>query len=75
MKLTNRQSHRIRGNCLRVDFSGNHILEVNTEDGAGMILNAITGMIIPMGRNGFSKRGWKLMVVGLIFPLLFLFVL
>ena len=104
------QSHRIRGNSMRVDFADNHILEVSTEDGSGvlearrtvpllghtiklhkstdtawiwysdifgaaMILIAITGMMIPMGRNGFSKRGWKLMVAGLVFPLLFLFVL
>jgi hypothetical protein len=104
------QSHRLRGNSLRVDFAGNNILEVNTENGegvlearrtvpflghtiklhkstdtawiwysdifgAGMILIAITGMLIPMGKNGFNKRGWKLMVAGLVFPLLFLFVL
>ncbi len=43
--------------------------------GAAMILIAITGMMIPMGPNGFKKRGWKLMLVGLIFPLLFLFVI
>lgn len=104
------ESHRVRGNSLRVDFTGNHILEINTENGtgvlearrtvpflghtiklhkstdsawiwysdifgAGMILIAITGMMIPMGRNGFNKRGWKLMLAGLVFPLLFLFVL
>ena len=104
------QSHRVRGNSLRVDFAGNNILEVNTADGkgvlearrtmpflghtiklhkstdtawiwysdifgAGMILIAITGMMIPMGKNGFNRRGWKLMVAGLVFPLLFLFVL
>ena len=40
-----------------------------------MILIALTGMFIPMGRNGFRKRGWKLMLAGLVFPLLFLFVL
>ena len=40
-----------------------------------MILIAITGMMIPMGKNGFKTRGWKLMLAGLIFPLLFLFVL
>jgi len=43
--------------------------------GAAMILIAITGMLIPSGNNGFKKRGWKLMVVGLIFPLIFLFLL
>lgn len=104
------QSHRVRGNSLRVDFAGNNILEVNTADGkgvlearrtmpflghtiklhkstdtawiwysdifgVGMILIAITGMLIPMGKNGFNRRGWKLMLAGLVFPLLFLFVL
>ena len=104
------QSHRVRGNSLRVDFAGNNILEVNTADGIGvlearrtmpflghtiklhkstdtawiwysdifrlgMILIAITGMMIPMGKNGFNRRGWKLMLAGLVFPLLFLFVL
>ena len=43
--------------------------------GAGMILIAITGMLIPAGKNGFKKRGWKLALAGLIFPLLFLFFL
>ena len=106
----NYESHRVRGNNLRVDFTGNHILEVSTEDGsgvlearrtvpflghtiklhkstdvawiwysdifgAGMILIAITGMMIPMGRKGFNQRGWKLMLAGLVFPLLFLFVI
>jgi hypothetical protein len=104
------QSHRLRGTSLRIDFSGNNIMEINTEDGKGvlearrtvpflghtiklhkstdtawiwysdifgaaMILIAITGMMIPLGKNGFNKRGWKLMVVGLVFPLVFLFLL
>jgi hypothetical protein len=104
------QSHRLRGNNLRIDFSGNNIMEINTENGQGvlearrtvpllghtiklhkstdtawiwysdifgaaMILIAITGMMIPMGKNGFNKRGWKLMLAGLVFPLVFLFVL
>ena len=43
--------------------------------GAGMILIAITGMLIPAGKNGFKKRGWILALAGLIFPLLFLFFL
>ena len=43
--------------------------------GAAMIIIAITGMLIPSGNQGFKKRGWKLMVAGLIFPLIFLFLL
>ncbi|MDM9632785.1 PepSY-associated TM helix domain-containing protein [Robiginitalea aurantiaca] len=104
------ESHRLRGNSLRIDFADRNIMEINTEDGKGvlearrtvpllghtiklhkstdtawiwysdifgaaMILIAITGMMIPMGKNGFKTRGWKLMLAGLIFPLLFLFVL
>mgnify|MGYP000906704477 FL=1 len=41
--------------------------------GAGIILIAITGMLIPIGKNGFKKRGWKLALAGLLFPLIFLF--
>ena len=40
--------------------------------GAAMLLIAITGILIPAGKNGFSKRGWKLALAGLLFPLLFL---
>ena len=40
--------------------------------GVAMLLIAITGILIPAGKNGFSKRGWKLAVAGMIFPLLFL---
>ena len=40
--------------------------------GAAMLLIAITGMLIPAGKNGFKKRGWKLAVAGMLFPLLFL---
>ncbi len=43
--------------------------------GAAMILIAITGMLISTGKNGFKNRGWKLMVAGLIFPLIFLFLI
>ena len=42
--------------------------------GAAMLLIAITGILIPAGKNGFSKRGWKLALLGLIFPLLFLII-
>ena len=40
--------------------------------GAAMLLIAITGMFIPLGKKGFKKRGWKLALVGMIFPLIFL---
>ena len=40
--------------------------------GAAMLLIAITGILIPAGKNGFKKRGWKLAVAGMLFPLLFL---
>ena len=43
--------------------------------GAAMILIAITGILIPVGKSGFKKRGWKLALAGLIFPLIFLFIL
>jgi hypothetical protein len=41
--------------------------------GVAMLLIAITGVLIPMGKKGFKKRGWKLAAIGMIFPLLFLF--
>lgn len=40
--------------------------------GAAMIVIAVTGMLIPLGKTGFGKRGWKLMIAGLVFPLIFL---
>lgn len=40
--------------------------------GVAMLLIAITGILIPSGKNGFSKRGWKLAVLGMLFPILFL---
>lgn len=40
--------------------------------GAAMIVIAITGILIPTGKKGFKKRGWKLALAGLVFPLLFL---
>ncbi|UCE93199.1 MAG: hypothetical protein JSV73_10360 [Flavobacteriaceae bacterium] len=40
-----------------------------------MILIAVTGILIPSGKNGFKQRGWKLALAGLIFPLIFLFLL
>lgn len=43
--------------------------------GAAMMLIAITGILIPSGNKGFKARGWKLAVVGMLFPLIFLFIL
>ncbi|MCL6265157.1 PepSY-associated TM helix domain-containing protein [Flagellimonas myxillae] len=40
--------------------------------GAAMLLIAITGILIPNGKNGFKSRGWKFAVAGILFPLLFL---
>ena len=37
--------------------------------GAAMLLIAITGMLIPIGKNGFKSRGWKLALAGMLFPL------
>ena len=43
--------------------------------GVAMLIIAITGAFLSKGKNGFANRGWKLSVVGLIFPFIFLFVL
>jgi uncharacterized protein len=43
--------------------------------GAGMLVIAITGMFIERGKNSFQSRGWKLALIGIIFPLIFLFLL
>lgn len=43
--------------------------------GVGMLAIAITGMFISSGKNSFNKRGWKLAILGLIFPFIFLFLL
>ena len=40
--------------------------------GAAMLLIAIMGILIPMGKKGFKQRGWKLAIAGMIFPLIFL---
>ena len=40
--------------------------------GVAMLIIAFTGILIPMGKNGFKNRGWKLALLGLIFPLIFL---
>jgi hypothetical protein len=44
--------------------------------GLSLITIAITGaIIIPAGKFSFKRRGWKLAVAGIIFPLLVLFLL
>lgn len=43
--------------------------------GIAMLIIAFTGMFISAGKNTFWKRGWKLALAGILFPLLFLFVL
>ena len=44
--------------------------------GLSMFVIALTGaMMYPEGKFSFKQRGWKLTVAGIIFPLIFLFVL
>jgi uncharacterized protein len=43
--------------------------------GIAMIVLGITGMFIQKGDTSFSARGWKLALLGIIFPLIFLFLL
>ena len=43
--------------------------------GVGMILIALSGMFIVTGKHSFRKRGWWLAVIGMVFPLVFLFLL
>jgi len=43
--------------------------------GVAMLIIAITGMFISAGKTTFWKRGWKLALTGLLFPLIFLFLL
>ena len=43
--------------------------------GLAMLTIAITGMMINVGKYSFNKRGWKLALAGIIFPLLFLLLL
>lgn len=40
--------------------------------GIAMLIIAVTGVLIPMGKKGFKSRGWKLALLGMIVPLLFL---
>lgn len=43
--------------------------------GVAMLTIAGTGMFIVRGENSFRSRGWKLALIGMIFPLIFLFLL
>ncbi|MBK5279381.1 MAG: PepSY-associated TM helix domain-containing protein [Bacteroidia bacterium] len=43
--------------------------------GIAMLTIACTGMFIEKGRNSFQGRGWKLALLGIVFPLIFLFLL
>lgn len=43
--------------------------------GLAMLTIAITGMFISKGQTSFKQRGWKLALIGIIFPLIFLFLL
>jgi uncharacterized protein len=43
--------------------------------GCSMLVIAITGMFIEKGRNSFRSRGWKLALAGIVFPLIFLYLL
>ncbi len=43
--------------------------------GAAMLTIALTGMFIAKGKFSFAQRGWKLTLIGIIFPLIFLFLL
>lgn len=43
--------------------------------GIAMLTIAFTGMFIEKGKNSFRSRGFKLALLGIIFPLIFLFLL
>ncbi len=43
--------------------------------GIAMLTIGITGMFIEKGKNSFRSRGWWLASLGIIFPLIFLFLL
>ena len=43
--------------------------------GVAMLVIAFTGMFIEKGKNSFRSRGFKLALLGIIFPLIFLFLL
>lgn len=43
--------------------------------GIALLTIAITGMFIQKGKTSFRERGWKFAIVGIIFPLIFLFLI
>ncbi len=43
--------------------------------GFAMFVIALTGMFIGKGEMSFRQRGWKLALAGLLFPLIFLFLI
>lgn len=43
--------------------------------GVAMLTIALSGMFMMKGETSFARRGWKLALLGLVFPLVFLFVL
>jgi len=43
--------------------------------GIAMIFISVSGMFISGGKTSFKKRGWWLALIGLVFPLIFLFIL
>jgi hypothetical protein len=43
--------------------------------GLAMLVIAITGMFIEKGKFSFKNRGWKLALIGILFPLVFLFLI
>jgi hypothetical protein len=43
--------------------------------GIAMLVIAITGMFIEKGKFSFKNRGWKLALIGILFPLVFLFLI
>lgn len=44
--------------------------------GVAMLIMAITSIyMIPAGKFSFKQRGWKLALIGIVFPLIFLFLL
>ena len=43
--------------------------------GIAMLTIAITGTFISKGKYSFKRRGWKLTLIGLIFPFIFLFLI
>ena len=42
--------------------------------GIALIIISVSGLLLLKGKNSFKKRGWKLALAGLIFPLIFLMI-